>query len=312
MRALLAYDGSAGSVLAAETVASIAWPEETTIRVVAALPAQLPATKPGLGFNDVPPAGFEEQVASALRSDLAVLAKRLRTRGRRIEVDVLRGRPADALLEDSATFQADLLVLGTRGHGAVASLVLGSVSAEVVDRSPAPVLVARNRAISRVLFAVDRSSGTRDAEDLLRTWSIFDDLAIRVVSVDSASSTSGEPIEGELDTPVIDALAGDPADATSGDLGIAQQLAARLAAAGREADGVQRLGEPAAAIIRAAEQWNADLVVLPSSGRSGLARLLPRRVVRHVLHGSHASILIARAPIATRPPRAAGVSRRPG
>ena len=299
MRALLAYDGSAGSGLADATMASITWPAETTIRVVAVLPSQLQATGPRLGSSDAPPAGFEDEVAAELRSDLARVAKRLRAKGRRIEVDVVRGRPADAILDDAATFQADLLVLGTRGHGSVASLVLGSVSSEVVDRSPAPVLVTRQPRISRVLFAVDRSSGAGDAEDLLRTWSIFDGLAIRVVSVDSASSTGSEPIEGELGTPEVGAPAGDPAGAQPTQLEFAQQGAARLTAAGRKADSVQRVGEPAAAIIRAAEQWNADLVVLGSSGRSGLARVLPRSVVRHVLHGSHASVLIARAPIAS-------------
>jgi nucleotide-binding universal stress UspA family protein len=222
---------------------------------------------------------------------------------------VLRGRPAEAILEDAATFQADLLVLGTNAHGAVASLVLGSVAAQVVDRSPAPVLVARQRAISRVLFAIDQSSGASDAEDLLRTWPIFDGLAIRVVS---ASSTWSESIEGELETPGVDASAGDPAGAPSTRLEFAQQGAARLTAAGRKAHSVQRVGEPAEAIIRAAAEWNADLVVLGSSGRSSRARRLPRSVVRHVLHGSHASVFVARAPIGTRPSRVAGVSGRPG
>ena len=92
----------------------------------------------------------------------------------------------------------------------------------------------------------------------------------------------------------------------------AQQGAARLTAAGREADSVERVGEPAAAIIRAAEQWNANLVVLGSSGRSGLARLLPGSVVRHVLHGSHASVLIARAPIASSAAKGSRLSRQPG
>ena len=168
-----------------------------------------------------------------------------------------------------------------------------------MDRSSAPVLVARQRAISRVLYAIDGSHGARDAEDLLRTWSIFDDLAMRVVSVESASSTGSEPIDGELETPAVDGPAGDLDGGPSTHVEFAKQGAARLTAAGREAHSVHRVGEPAAAIIRAAERWNADLVVLGSGGRSGQARLLPRSVVRHVLHGTHASVLIARAPIAS-------------
>ena len=86
MRVLLAYDGSAGSVVAAATMGSIAWPADTTIRVVAVLPSQVQAASPWLGLCDAPPAGFEEQVASELRSELAAVADRLQADGRRVEV----------------------------------------------------------------------------------------------------------------------------------------------------------------------------------------------------------------------------------
>ena len=303
MRALLGYDGSPGSEQAAAMVRSMAWPTETTIRVVAALPSQLSQVSPWLGMYDVSPVGFEEQVAAELRSELVDVAERLRSKGRRIEVGVLRGRPADAILQDATTFQADLIVVGTRGHGSITSLVIGSVSAEVVDRSPAPVLVARQPNISRVLFAIDRSPGARDAEDILRTWPVFDDVAIRVVSVDSASSTWTDGVEIESGTPASNDSGDDPAGASTNPRDVAQQCADRLTAAGREADHAHRSGEPAAAIIRAARQWNADLVVLGSSGRSGHRRVLPGSVARHVLHATHASVLIARAAVATKPPR---------
>jgi nucleotide-binding universal stress UspA family protein len=47
--------------------------------------------------------------------------------------------PGDALLEAAA--DADLLVVGTRGLGALKSLVLGSVSHRVVNHAPCPVVV---------------------------------------------------------------------------------------------------------------------------------------------------------------------------
>lgn len=293
MRTLLAYDGSPGSEQAAAVVRSVAWPTGSAIRVVAALPSH-PEASSRIGSNDVPPAGFEEQVASELRSELTNVADRLRSEGRQIEVGVLRGRPAGAILQDAATFRADLLVLGTRGHGSVTSLVLGSVSAEVVDRSPDPVLVARQPRISRVLFAIDRSPGARYAEDLLRTWPVFDDVAMRVVSVDAASPTWTEGLETEVDARPNDDFGRYPPDASTNPSDVAQQCANRLTAAGRVADSVHRTGEPAAAIIHAAWQWNADLLVLGSSGRSGLSRVLPGSVARQVLHGTHASVLIAR------------------
>lgn len=54
---------------------------------------------------------------------------------------VLRGRPAEVLV--TAAAGADLLVVGSRGHGAMASMLLGSVSEYVVAHAPCPVLVTR-------------------------------------------------------------------------------------------------------------------------------------------------------------------------
>ena len=53
------------------------------------------------------------------------------------------GRPADCLLE--AAEGADLLVVGSHGHGPIASRLLGSVSQRVVRRSAAPVVVVPSR-----------------------------------------------------------------------------------------------------------------------------------------------------------------------
>lgn len=54
---------------------------------------------------------------------------------------VFRGRPAEVLV--TAAEGADLLVVGSRGHGAMAGMFLGSVSEYVVAHAPCPVLVTR-------------------------------------------------------------------------------------------------------------------------------------------------------------------------
>ena len=52
---------------------------------------------------------------------------------------VLTGHPASCLLE--AASDADLLVVGTRGHGGFVGLLLGSTSQQVTQHAPCPVVV---------------------------------------------------------------------------------------------------------------------------------------------------------------------------
>jgi nucleotide-binding universal stress UspA family protein len=57
------------------------------------------------------------------------------------EPRVAQGQPADVLLQE--VNDADLIVVGNRGHGGFASLMLGSVSHQVVQHAPCPVTVVR-------------------------------------------------------------------------------------------------------------------------------------------------------------------------
>jgi nucleotide-binding universal stress UspA family protein len=67
----------------------------------------------------------------------------LREAGLEVIVEVLEGPPADAVLRVADIRQCDLIVIGSRGHGTLASLLLGSVSHRVLAHARVPVLVVR-------------------------------------------------------------------------------------------------------------------------------------------------------------------------
>lgn len=53
------------------------------------------------------------------------------------------GHPADVIAEAANSGEHDLVVLGSHGHGALKSLVLGSVATGVLARCKTPVLIVR-------------------------------------------------------------------------------------------------------------------------------------------------------------------------
>lgn len=59
------------------------------------------------------------------------------------EVVGLRGYPAAAIVDHARRSGAELVVIGTRGRGGFASLVLGSTSQAVIHDAPCDVLVVK-------------------------------------------------------------------------------------------------------------------------------------------------------------------------
>ncbi|MET8152502.1 universal stress protein [Actinoplanes sp. NPDC049668] len=138
-RVVVGVDGSPGSVGALRFAHDAAVDRGATLRVLHAW------TLPYMGF-----AGAAALPQEAIDDLSAQAAATLRDTVRRAGVDetrapvetrLVQGPPAPALLE--AAENADLLVVGSRGHGGWKGLLPGSVSARSAVRATSPVAVVR-------------------------------------------------------------------------------------------------------------------------------------------------------------------------
>jgi nucleotide-binding universal stress UspA family protein len=79
--------------------------------------------------------------APAQRAEAA--AQKARDRGLRADAVARVGPAAERILAVADDFGADLIVAGSRGHGALADTILGSVSMRLIRDSRRPVLVVK-------------------------------------------------------------------------------------------------------------------------------------------------------------------------
>jgi nucleotide-binding universal stress UspA family protein len=136
-RILVAVDGSEPSLKAARMAADVALRFGSKLTLVHVVPKLLlPPDVYGLTLAEVE----KEHRAYADRLLENAVAS-LEEPGLEISTSVLYGSPAEAIAEEAAASDVGMLVVGSRGHGAVARMFLGSVSDRIIHISPKPVLV---------------------------------------------------------------------------------------------------------------------------------------------------------------------------
>ena len=133
---LLASDGSSEAVLAARTAADLAESYNSKLHVVYVEPA-LPMIDQ---FADPGP----ERTSPESRRLLDEQVKRIEETGGTVAEAHLRlGRPDEQIVQVGEQVGAGLIVIGSRGHGALRRALMGSVSDSVVRHAHCPVLVVR-------------------------------------------------------------------------------------------------------------------------------------------------------------------------
>jgi nucleotide-binding universal stress UspA family protein len=295
VRILLATDGSATADRARDLVAATEWPQPVEIRVVGAI-EHGPALFGSPWIPAVPPdaADIEDEVVDHMRAVLARAAEVLAGPGSTVAVDLLRGSPALAVVDEMHEWAPDLVVVGSRGHSPVETTLVGSTSSAIVDHASCPVLVVRHGPSGTVVFAEDGSPAARDAEALVLAWPLFRTELVDVVSVVDIAAPWRTGIAPTMFGNAMDVYTDMIASAGEVHERLAVSTAARLRGAGLRVEMQLREGDPALELVAAAREDDAALIVVGSRGHTGLARAVLGGVAHSVLTHAPCSVLVVR------------------
>ncbi len=167
---------------------------------------------------------------------------------------------------------SELIIMGRRGRSGIMKVAMGSVTARVIGHAPCDVLVApRDSALEfkKILIATDGSSHSETA------------------------ASEGIKMAGKMGGSII-ALSVATSDAKAGEAASNVDQVAQLAEeAGIGCEKVTPTGKPYMEIVEAATLKNADLIVVGTHGRTGLAKLLMGSVAERVIGHATCAVLVA-------------------
>ncbi|MCZ7575048.1 MAG: universal stress protein [Ardenticatenaceae bacterium] len=220
-----------------------------------------------------------------------------------VEREMITGQAGLAISECAATLPADLIVMATHGRSGLHWLALGSVTGQVLQLSPAPLIIVRPRRVGPVRFdelpALDRIMVTLDGSE----------LAERVLPV---AARLGQLFHSELflfraaHIPTVSAIASElqPVLRARAEIAAWEYLRTVAASFNLHRFEVRTVTEPGTAveaILAVAEELDVTLIAMTTHGRTGLSRVVSGSVADRIVRSSARPVLIVRSPLEQAP-----------
>lgn len=288
-KVLLATDGSEDAVLAARAAADLSARSGSQLHVVHA-------------WHSVPSPHFKSFIRSQLKEAAEeLLAKQVASiegaGGDVAEAHLEEGRTVDMILSSAEKMGASLIVLGSRGHGSVGRIVMGSVSEGVVRHAHSPVLVMRGGKsawpLERVILGDDGSEEARKAGEL-------------AAAVGGFYGAKGLLVEAYPSLMEVDV---DEDEVTARMLDDEGSFKTRERELGARAKEIEELlgsrpkvrissGDPTVCLLSAAEEGGVPenaLIAVGSRGLGAVRRATLGSVSTKVLHAARGPVLVFRA-----------------
>lgn len=275
MRVLLAIDPSSGSLHVVNEAAARPWPTGTAICVLSIV---------DMGHWEGLPTLIEDAKHTA-RALVETAVEKIDRPGIEVVSDIQLGYPKKAIPDFAREWKADLVMVGSRGLGAVSRFFLGSVAQAVLRSAPCSVEIVRSASSGspasshalKILLATDGSECSEVAVRSVanRPWPAGSEIKIisvrELLTLENATSAASPcPIypESLLNEILEDAR-------KRADKAIAQARHALTSKGVKVCDGPGApVGDARAILLDEARAWGVDLIILGSHGRHGFDRLV--------------------------------------
>jgi nucleotide-binding universal stress UspA family protein len=226
------------------------------------------------------------------RNYVSGVERRLKETGVRVKSVTRVGAAAGVILDVAREERASLIAMATHGETGLKRLLLGSVTENVLRKSPVPVLVVRpfhsytivppgspeQRPIRNLLLPMDETDGSLSALGPAgELAALFDSrvLLLRVLEMDKKGT--------------------DLAQARAGAEHHLREIARPLEGQGIETVFRVEQGDPAKVILEVCRATEVDLVAMATHGRSRISRVVSGSVTEHVLRESTVPLLVVKA-----------------
>lgn len=306
MRILAAVDLSEHSQCVLEAIQERAWEADTEIKLTTVIEQNYDPVRYQGGYHRIEYKQLTDD-PSYPHKRLSFLSNSLRKligkRNFNVSIDpvIKIGHPVDEIIHLVKLWNPDLIVVGTHEKVGLENLLLGSVSRSILHHAMANVHIAKsvsspNNKVYRILVPVDESTFSQAAIDWLLKQRWRKPLEINLLTAIPEIHQLTERYSEEANTEQAAIMLGD----------IQLRKAESISTLESRVDEVQRrtkavsvlctavVGVPEDVINKTALEWQADLVVMGSHGRSGLSRMLLGSVSSAVAQKSPSSVEVVK------------------
>lgn len=286
---LLATDGSEEAQQAAGRAVEISKSTGSELHVVHA--EEIPVMAHAYTLRDL-----KEESSQVARELLGEQVEQVEEAGASVAGQYLRmGYPADEVIRLAEEIGAGLIVTGSRGHGGIKRLLLGSVSETVVRYAHCPVLVVRGERTALSAPIVLATDGSEDAalaaqaavEISNKMGSGLHLVHARNVTPPNHNYPRGVGVDQAT-------FAQEVAQGTK-ELELLDRQERQVEEAGGEiSETHDRVGPAPREIVTLAEEIEAGLIVMGSRGLRGLERMMMGSVSEGVVRHAHCPVMVVR------------------